>query len=309
MFSGKQNLRRLLSTSTLALLGLLALPSTGRAVDLSPDTTRYLSDPSFLPLEGQVYSETSYAHVDVSGDFTTVAGFKAEHFSSNVDRINQDFAYGITDRLTLSASAAYRFDSQHYTTPFGGSSSLENDDFENPTFGVTYRAIDQSESPVSLDLAASYSPAAVDATSQSGGVSLFVNRELKFLTIQGEASVSYVDAYNGRETQFATDHDGYWNYLVGLRSQVRLTDRFAVNSGVTYSNSTDIKYDGGAFRDSTDGTWSPYVALSYAVVPNRVDVAFEYDHDFIGDEHRSGGINGTWSNSDNLYAVHLRLLF
>jgi hypothetical protein len=115
-------------------------------------------------------------------------------------------------------------------------------------------------------------------------------------------------------TSFVSPHDGYWNYSAGLRSQVRLTDRFAVNSGVTYSNNSGIKFEDGFFRDSTDGSWTPFVALNYDIVPGQVALAFEYQHAFIGDDRRSSsfsfGPNGKWANDDeNLYAVHLRLAF
>lgn len=300
--------------AAIALVSLATCPAKGWAVDFTPDTTRYLSDPSFLPLQGQIFSETSYAHTDRTADFKFSNGATNEHLSGNGDHYSQSFAYGITDRLSVSAGGSYSDTTQHYSFAFGSPFSVGSSQFDNPSFAITYRAIEQVDSPVSLDVKTSYSPAAVDQTSQSGQIALFVNRELKLLTIQGEFGATYTDQYDGRQTSTATDHGGFWSYLAGLRTQARLTDRFAVNSGVIWSKNSDISYEGQFFRDSSDGTWSPYVSLTYAVIPDHVDLTFEYDHDFVGDDHRTfsgaGFGNGKWANADeNLYAVHLRLLF
>jgi hypothetical protein len=67
---------------------------------------------------------------------------------------------------------------------------------------------------------------------------------------------------------------------------------------------------GTTFVDFPGGSWSPYVALSYDVIPSRFNLAFEYDHDLIGDEIQRGATNGAWINQFlHLYAVHFRLLF
>jgi len=299
----------------LASIGLSALPTAAHAVDLTPDSTRYLSDPSFLPLEGQVYSETVYLHTDRDEDLLLTSPFK-RHFSTTIDEGQQILRYGLTDRLSLYAAGSYSGTTQNASLSAGslalGSSSVSRNSFDDPSFGATYRIIEQADSPVSFDVTGTYSPSAVEHSAQSGQVSLFVNRETRFITIQGEAGASYIDAYGGPDTALATRHNSYWNYFVGIRSQMRLTNDFAINSGVTYSKNTDITYDGGSFRDSQDGTWSPFVSLSYGIVPGKVDVAFEYDHAFIGDTQRNGLIApiGKFDNdSQNLYAVHLRLFF
>jgi hypothetical protein len=167
-----KNLRPLTGRSAqvaaLALIGLAAFPAPAQAVDLTPDTTRYLSDPSFLPAEGQIYSETTYSHADRSEDFKFADGFRSEHHSSGTDRYSQTFGYGVTDRLSLSASGSYSDAQDHYSFADGGSSSPRRSDFDNPSFAITYRAIEQTDSPVSVDVKGSYSPAAVGQTSQSG---------------------------------------------------------------------------------------------------------------------------------------------
>lgn len=49
-------------------------------------------------------------------------------------------------------------------------------------------------------------------------------------------------------------------------------------------------------------------------MPGQVDVAFQYEHSFVGDDRRTSpfffGPNGKWINDDeNFYEVHLRVLF
>ena len=55
-------LRRYLGAGTLVALGVIGCPLGASALDLSADTTRYLSDPSFLPAQGQIYSDTTFGY-------------------------------------------------------------------------------------------------------------------------------------------------------------------------------------------------------------------------------------------------------
>jgi len=185
--------------AALALLGLAGFPATGHAIDLTadltPDTTRYLSDPSFLPLEGQIYSETVYSHTDQHQVLEIIGGPTQARFAASGDHYSQTFDYGISDRFSILGSATYSDTKNTASFQFGPPSSESTHEFENPTFAATYRALEQIESPVSLDVRASYSPATSNNLSQSGQVALFVNRETKFLTIQGEFGATYIDSY------------------------------------------------------------------------------------------------------------------
>ena len=60
--------------------------------------------------------------------------------------------------------------------------------------------------------------------------------------------------------------------------------------------------------------WPPSGELDNAIVPGQVDVAFQYEQSFVGDDRRTSpfffGPNGKWINDDeNFYEVHLRVLF
>ena len=323
-FKTKSFCSALVASASLTLIGLLALSTAARAVDLTPDTTRYLSDPSFLPLEGQVYSETVYIHSDRDEDL--FSGLLKEHFSTTANEGEQILRYGLTDRLSLYVAGSYSGATQTSSGSYDGFSfgptSTSRNDFNDPSFGATYRIVEQTDSPLSFDVTGTYSPSVVEHSSQSGQLSFFINRETRFITIQGEAGARFIDSYDGPGTAFAARQRDYWNYFFGIRSQMRLTDALAVNSGVVYSKNTDIAYD-GEFYNSQDGTWTPFVSLSYGIVPGKVDVAFEYDHAFIGDTKQNGPIGpiglgmidrigpiGKFDNdSQNTYAVHLRLLF
>ncbi len=51
-------------------------------LDLTPDTTRYLSDPSFLPPKGHVYSNTTYDYSSTDRVWQFNPGTTNEHLSA-----------------------------------------------------------------------------------------------------------------------------------------------------------------------------------------------------------------------------------
>jgi hypothetical protein len=315
--------------SRVALLAGMALacPGTALAMDFTPDTTRYLSDPSFLPLAGQVFSETTYnsTHVDEDwfGQGATVSG---EHYAASGNHYIETLLYGISDRLSIEAVGEYDHSTFNYSFMFQGPLRTTRSQFADPTFGATYRLIDQTESPVSVDANASFTPAIVDDEPASGSIGLAVSQEMRSLTLQLEAATGYAGSYESIGTLYGSTNDigGHWNFSLAARSQIRINPQLAINTGITYAKSLgysvsspfEIVYNGVIsvhtlkYTERPDGTVSPFVALAYDIVPGQVNLAFEYDHLFIGDDHLGGATNGSWLNqSENLYAVHLRLLF
>lgn len=284
---------------------LLATPCAAWTIDVTPDTTQYLSDPSFIPKQWQIFSETTYSRTDVDEDFRTSAGTIQSHYSATGNHYAEALAFGITDRLSVHASGEYfsRNTTNAYTN--GPTINGSNSQFENPSFGVTYRAITQPSNPVSVDIHLDYAPPAVNSAPQSGSVSFDVNREMKSFTVQAAASVSYNASY---QSPINGSVEGYWTYSTALRGQYRIVDRVSINSGLVYYGQSDTTY--GGYTGSFGPTISPYVTLNVDIWPSHANLAFEYDHYFLGDETFGGSASGAWVNqSENLYAVHLRLLF
>ena len=291
-------------------------PLAASAIDFTPDTTRYLSDPSFLPLQGQLDSITTYSHATRNLDWQPVRGIVNEHYSADTNNYVQGISYGITDRLSVSGSGSYSAETAHTTFPFFPAQyTIVAKQFDNPAFALTYRAIQQTESSVSVDLQASFAPPIVANAPGSGSVAMFVSRELRSLTIQGEIGGSYTGSYETGYTVsgLPTSITGQAGYFLAARSQLRLTPQWAINGGVVYSkylHDTVSSVAFGSYVDTPGSNVTPYFAVVYQIVPNKVDVSVEYDHDFIGDDNHRGSSNGNWINqSRNLYAAHLRLLF
>jgi len=93
----------------LSRLAVLAMaPAAAQAFDLTPDTTRNLSDPAFLPLKGQLSGETSYSYVDVSEDRVLPHGGISPYYSRRDDYIGQHLSVGLTDRLSVNASINFQ---------------------------------------------------------------------------------------------------------------------------------------------------------------------------------------------------------
>jgi len=312
------------SSRTLSICIAFACPMSAWALDAIPDNTPYISDPSFLPRQGEIYSETTYAYSTRDQDWQPSGGAVDEHYSANSNSYIEQVEYGITNRLSVGGQGSYADTAEHYNYSFRSATDADTNRFNNPTFNLTYRAINQLESPVSVYVEALFAPGIVDNAPHSAGVDLYVNRELSFptaqghigLTIQGELGTSYDDAYttNNPLSGIASDITGYWSYLFAARSQLRLTHRWAINSGVVYSrdlsNSVISPGVGDAYVAAPTTTVAPYAALVFGIVPNRVNLALEYHYEFIGDDHHSGASSGTWiDQSQSVYEMDLFLRF
>jgi hypothetical protein len=291
-------------------------PLSASAIDFTPDTTRYLSDPSFLPLQGQISTVTTYSHATRDIDWQPVGGIVNEHFSANTNNYAQGVSYGITDQLSVSGSGSYSAETAHTTFAFFPAEyTIVAKQFNNPAFDLTYRVVQQTESSVSIDLAASFAPPIVANVPGAGSVTMFVNRELRSLTIQGEIGANYAGSYKTGYTASGapTSITSQSGYFFAAHSQLRVTPQWAINGGVTYSkylHETVSSVAFGSYVDTPGSSVTPYFAVAYQIVPNRVNVAVEYDHGFIGNDNHGGSSNGNWINqSRNLYAAHLRLLF
>ena len=284
-----------------------ACPAAAWAFDWTPDTTRYLSDPSFMPDAGQLYSMTSLSNSTVNEDWRYISGAKTQHYLGLGDSASQDFAYGITDRLMVSGAAEYTVTRNKDTYLNFQPDESTTHNVSNPTFAVDYRMIDQRSAPVNVDGKVLYVPSIVSNGVQSGGGEVFVSREWRSLTLQGFAATHYYNPTNGKTTN-------YWDYYAGLEDQLRLAPRWAVNSGLQIVKRSGFEFDnqstGIAYTSRQDSSVLPYIALQYHLYPNRIVVGVQYEHEFVGDDHYNGSYHGTWTNnSDNIIALHLRMLF
>src|SRR5215813_1438317 len=94
-------------TTILAAAGILAAGSQAYALDDTPDTTRIVSDPLFLPLEGQIYGQSAYRWSSSNDDVFDATGARAASVQNTGNSLAQQFQYGITDDLALRLDWGY----------------------------------------------------------------------------------------------------------------------------------------------------------------------------------------------------------
>lgn len=314
-------------------VALVLAPVSGHAYDWStgfaPDTTRYFSDPSFIPSEGQLTSGTTYGFHQISEDAFN-STIKAANVKVNLNTVEQGFSYGITDRLSVNTSMSFEEEREKDTYSGFGENKFYSNGFTNPSFGVTYRAIDQTSYPISIDITAGYVPdllpariasseqaGTVASGGQSAGAGIAASWETKSFTALTSVSATYFGAE--RATLVSNDSfetfGTHYEYSWALKTQTRLSDIFSVDAGLVLSEETDYRQSTAQFTGTMEHglTTDPYVALNTFIVPNRFYVSLEYDHDWFGDEKREdvqGTVPALWKNhSENQYFVRIRGLF
>jgi hypothetical protein len=324
---------------------LIIFPVSGYAFDLSPDETRHFSDPAFLPLSGQLTSGTTYAHADTSAERTGDIFGRLVQYKEKSDSVGQGFTYGLTDSLSVGALISFEERNVEEITPpqpfnfgnlsfsiFGFIYNTHSDGFTDPNFNVTYRAVDQADQPINLDIAAQYAPdllparvsslfqgGTVAAGGQSAGLSVAASRVMTSLTVQTLLGATYM---GDRRAIVVGDNSvqkgaAYYDYFASLRTQTRLDDLFSVDAGLTVSSMTGFRVSNAnetvAYDTKYGLTTNSYVAMNSFIVPDRFYVRLEYDHDWKGTEKVTdiqSVTPGAWKNNVvNQVVVHFGALF
>src|SRR5665213_2116032 len=162
----------------LSLAAAITAPLLAYAQDLTPIGDRILSDPTYLPLQGQIFGQSSYDYERTNGNIFDATGAQTASTRNTTNTFRQGFAYGITDALSVNASMAYAFGDDRRVNLITGSAESNHSGFEDPSFGATYRLLDQRTHPLSFDIFGDWSPDALqsrnaapsqDATVARGG--------------------------------------------------------------------------------------------------------------------------------------------
>ncbi len=284
--------------------------------DFTPDGTRYISDPTFLTVQGQWYSQTSVSRQTFNEDWQPAGFGIIEHYRATTNSYQEVIQYGATSRLNLELVGSYYDVTGHYTFAYVPGFDTSQKQFNDPELLVKYRAVLQTDDSVSVDLQLSVSPGVVSNTPGFQGAAAFVNHQWQSLTLQGEVGATHYDSFNASdELNAATSHiSPQWDYVLAVRSQLRPSWRWAVNGGVVYTREdsyADSRSNGYTnYAVGASGVVDPYVEIVYKILPHRLNLGFEYDHEFVSDRTLSGGIDGTWLNqSRNLYTLRLRAVF
>lgn len=292
------------STRFLALAAACAAMSTPAfAQDMESDSTRIISDPLYLPLQGQIYGESAYTYGSSSQDVFDSTGARTSTTDIHFNQLSQKVLYGLTDDLALNFDWAYDFsrDATRHIAG-GGDVSRSSSGWTDPDFGLTYRVMDQRVSPLTFDLRASYSPDAFPAkgattddegTVARGGQTMDLGATLghegPMFTVAAKFDALWLDTRNvlNQTSGETTSTDAQWNYRLGLEGQARLSDAFSVNAGAghTFTNTNTVFNQTSGLEHFTYGgdVTDVEASLNYQFVPNTLVGSLAYQHNFYQD--------------------------
>ncbi len=291
-------------------------------LDFTPDPSRVLSDPTYLPMKGKFSAETGYSYShNQNTSYTVSTGAEKGDSTSKSHVVDQSIAYGLLDTLTLRADMSYTPEAKTGTNNVTGTRVVRSrEGFSNPNFGITYRAFEQaSSSPVTLDLSADYAPDAIDAERarnglDTGSVALGgdvatlgtqLSYKTRSFTIAGLAGVSYYgDAeLEVNNTTTVIDTDSYWGFYVGAKTQTRLTDRFSLDLNARYDAATDtditnVKTGITSNRDQGDSV-DFGIGLNYDVIPGRLVANLSYNYTLIDDTTNTFAVSASDTRAES----------
>ncbi len=298
--------------------GLALLPWQASAADFTPDASRVLSDPSFLPLQGQTYGATAYTYGNTTGDVNNYLGVLNRTFDTTSNTLSQALSYGITNDLSLGISESYaqNYTANNYTS--GTTTSTKSTGFSDPIVGMTWRMLDQEQHSVNWDLIGNYSPNVIRATGASptqdgsmarGGsmtnLGMAISHKTKDFTI-------YVDAFaqetgnrsiinaNGSTTSYQPGR----LYSFALQTQTRLSRNNAINLGLTRAFNQNVN----AVNDTTLAAFTSMPAnvttinlgLVHHFIYNKVVGVLSYSHSI----YSTSSVNYATSPTSNTATIN-----
>ncbi|HTC21630.1 MAG TPA: hypothetical protein VK859_12325 [bacterium] len=317
-------------------LAFSLLPIGAMALDFTPDASRVVSDPTYLPLGAQVFGSTEYSYGETNLITNNHLGALQGSTNTATTSINQVLEYGITGDLVLRFNGFFQLVGATNLSPSGASTLTTSDGLSNPTFAAIWRFLDEKDHPFNWDLTGSYTPSLINAESASqdqngtvvrGGTTSLVGTALSFktrgFTVYGEFTAAYFGIRNilNPTTGNPTNYESSWQYGLDLTTQTRFTDQLSLNAGVsqTFNDPASASFVNGSgklidFTNLPGDLITLVTALNYQVVPGRFVASLVYSHVFYG----NGGNNfPSFPNSDttttdkneDLYGAEVRYVF
>jgi hypothetical protein len=314
----------------LSVAAAVAVPLYAQAQEFTPIGDRILSDPTYLPLQGQIYGQSGYDYQRINSAFFDSTGAETAAGRNNLNTFHQSFAYGISDALSVNFGIAYGFGSDTNTKSTTVTSTNRNG-FEDPTFGLTYRVFDQRTHPLGLDIFGDYSPDVIasraasptqDATIARGGpeadFGIALGRETRAFTVRGAFTGRYFGASSTQESLSGATMDtaSYWVPSLSVQTQTRFSPRLSANVGFEYnfqgSPSVTDTGSGVTHINKIGDTQDVNVSLNYHIIPNRLVGSVGYQHTFFDDRNEifaDPTDNTLLTRSGNTYSATLRYVF
>jgi hypothetical protein len=288
------------TTKLLAAAAVVAISTPVFAQDMASDSTRIISDPLYLPLQGEFYGSTSYIYGSSSHDTFDASGAPIGKVNVSSNTLDQTFLYGITDDLAVHFNWGYDISRDASSHPVsGGDIKRDSSGWTDPEFGLIYRLMDQRDSPLTLDLRADYAPDAFPAKAatadndgtvalggQKANFGATIGHEGPMFTVAGTFDATWLGSRNvlNQVSGDQNREDSLWNYRLGLTSQTRLNDQFSINAGVGHTftnNGVGFNNTTGIEHISTGGDYTDLnAALNYQFIPNTLVGSLSYQHNF-----------------------------
>jgi hypothetical protein len=331
----QQNLKRGLCRT--ASLGVFLLwPFCAHAFDLSPNVSRVVSDPAYLPKGGQLFGSTEYSDGITNSNANNAAGVQTSTTNTISNAVSQVFEFGITDDFTLRAADAYQWPTSDTTAADGLITETGSNGFVDPTFGIIWRVLDEQDHFFNWDLVGSYAPNFLNAQSadptQDGtvarggdtavfGTALSYKGEDFTLYLEGTASYLADRSILNPSNNITTDYDASWQYNFSLLTQTRFSKKWSINLGLTQ---VDIDSANGSFVNNSGNTISVNsrpgdvtnftAALNLQFAPNRFVMSVIYNYDFYGNGaftnfNQPNSSNTTTNKGESVYSLEFRYVF
>ena len=150
---------------TLLGLALALLPMGAMALDLTPDASRVLTDPAYLPLGAQIFGNTEFSLGEANSTTNDHLGALLVSNSTAISTILQVLDYGVTRDFTLRVTGYFQLLGSTNTPASGGSTITTSDGLGDPIFAAVWRVLDEKEHPFNWDLIGSYTPSLIKAES------------------------------------------------------------------------------------------------------------------------------------------------
>jgi hypothetical protein len=246
-----------------AMLGWLSLPA--HALDLTPDESRILTDPAFIPEAGQIVGATSLVYGSGIGNVGDLSGTRLYSLDTRTLQISQSVSYGITRKVSIWGDISRASPTTHYDFASGAHAN-RGDPETYLQLGITDRVLDQASLPFNLDV----------TLAVPGRLTLALSRELTAFTIAGSAGVYRA----GSDHEFDPVRDAdvhvnrFWGYFFAVQTQTRLTSTLSINLAAKYisANVDDAhaSIGGSSFLIDYPNQVKFDLALNYQLIANRL---------------------------------------
>jgi hypothetical protein len=277
---------------------------------LSPNVSRVVSDPAYLPKGGQLFGSTEYSNGITNFNSNDAAGTPASTTNSISNSVSQVCEFGLTDDFTLRAGDSYQWSTSNATASDGAISITSSNGFVDPSFGAIWRVLDELEHFFNWDLMGSYAPNFLNAQSadptQNGtvarggdstsfGTALSYKGEDFTLYLSGTATYLNNRSILNPSSNITVDYNSSWQYAFSVVTQTRFTNKWSVNLGLSrvYIDNISGSFtanNGSVFNigDQPGDVTTFIAALNLQFAPGRFVMSIIYNYDFIN--------NGAFTN-------------